>query len=369
MPEKRKRKRAHITVGYDENGAPIVKWVSGYSKEEIEAEKARVRAEYAVAQKVQNEKAPALQAAKAPEGHKFGVYARNWYELYKKPNVRSSTRSMYENVLKAHLLPAFGNRDIETIRADDLQRFILGYAEKSTSMVTKIMMVFRQVFAAAIEDDLITKNPVNRVRPPEGIEGERKPITVEAVDAITEAAKRLPDGLLPLMLIYTGMRRGEALGLKWDDLRDGFAHVERAVSYEGNAAAVIGDTKTKSAHRRIPLIPELNELIERDRGQGFVFGGSRVWAYTTFKRRWARLQDQIPALQGVTPHMLRHTYLMLLRRAGVDPVTQQYLMGHSDYETTANSYTHIDDADTSEARKKLVEELPKMLPHIRSAKG
>lgn len=59
-----------------------------------------------------------------------------------------------------------------------------------------------------------------------------------------------------------------------------------------------------------------------------------------------------------TPHRLRHTYLLLLRRAGVDAATQQYLMGHADYDTTANIYTHIDETDVTTATAQLLTTLP-----------
>ena len=55
---------------------------------------------------------------------------------------------------------------------------------------------------------------------------------------------------------------------------------------------------------------------------------------------------------------------MLLRRAGVDAVTQQYLMGHSDFDTTANTYTHVDALDVSEAEEKMVRNLSDLLPNV-----
>lgn len=74
-----------------------------------------------------------------------------------------------------------------------------------------------------------------------------------------------------------------------------------------------------------------------------------------------------PDLTGVTPHQLRHTFLRMLRRSGVDPATQQYLMGHSEYEETATDYTHIDSDDRREA-KDLFERklLPDLLPKKQS---
>ena len=168
--------------------------------------------------------------------------------------------------------------------------------------------------------------------------------------------------------MFTGLRRGEALGLKWSDLRGNKLHIERAVYYEESNAATIGETKTKASHREIPLVPLLVEKLNEQRaGHGeneFIFGGERPIAYRTLKRHWEKLQADIVVLAGVTPHRLRHTYLMLLRRAGVDAVTQQYLMGHSDFDTTANTYTHVDALDVSEAEEKMVQNLSDLLPNV-----
>lgn len=383
MPKKKKRQRARVKIGIDENGTPVYKWASGYTKKELKADKDRIRAEYGVADRKDDElpvikKAPALQTV-APaliiepaQGEPFKIYAERWYRLYKAPHLRGSSQEMYENVLSKHLYPAMGERPITSITADELQEFIIGYEESSKSLIDKVMMTLRQVFAAALDDGIIGRNPVARLKPPEGTCGDRKPITLEQVGALTKAAICHSDGLLPLLLCYTGLRRGEALGLKWDDIDGEYIHVRRAVTYERNHIAVIGETKTDAGRRDVPIMPVLAERLKSG-GRGFIFGGEKVMPYTSFKRLWTRLQGEIDALKGVTPHRLRHTYLMLLRRAGVDAATQQYLMGHSEYDTTVNDYTTIDEVDVGEACQKmngkLPELLPVLLPQAETAKG
>ena len=275
---------------------------------------------------------------------------------------------MYENGFNAHIFPAIGSRPLDEITADELQAFVIGFSESSSSLIDKIMLILRQVFAAAQADGLIEKNPVARLKPPAGTTGERLPLSIKDVEALVKAARIHPYGLFPLLLLFTGLRRGEALGLKWSDLRGNKLHIERAVYYEESNAATIGETKTKASHREIPLVPLLVEKLNEQRaGHGeneFIFGGERPIAYRTLKRHWEKLQADIVVLAGVTPHRLRHTYLMLLRRAGVDAVTQQYLMGHSDFDTTANTYTHVDALDVSEAEEKMVRNLSDLLPNV-----
>lgn len=370
-----KRLRARVPVGRDDTGRPVYKWASAQTKKELKEEVERIRREYAAdtveSLKKQNTPPPELLAAaleeSGPKGITFGEYAQRWYMLYKRPHVRQSTRDMYENVFKKHLFPAFANMPLKAIRADELQAFILTYADMSSSLIDKIMLALRQVFAAAVDDDIIPKSPVGKMKPPEGSAGERLPLSMAEVDEMTKAAKDRESGLLPLLLCYAGLRRGEALGLRWEDIDGDYINVRRAVVYCGkNRAGLISETKTKAGVRRVPILPILAERLKKG-GRGFVVTGERIWPYTTFKRRWEGIQREIEALQGVSPHRLRHTYLMLLRRAGVDPVTQQYLMGHSDYETTANDYTHIEALDVQEARARMLDLLPDLLPHAQTA--
>ena len=358
----KKRRRARINLGKDENGVAQYKWASGYSIRELAADIQRIEQEfalappqrYAVQKKIETNSPPPL------EKNTFRKYAEKWYTLYKKPHVRSSTREMYENVLKTHLNPAFGDRQLDSIGGDELQEFILEYEGKSSSLIDKIMMTLRQVFSMAVDDEIISRNPVAKMKPPEGTQGERLPLSLEDADTLKKAAASHKDGLFPLLLLCTGLRRGEALGLRWEDITEDSITVCRAVVYQKNNLVSIGETKTNSAHRVVPLLPELaSKLGERKRG--YVFGGNSALPYTSFHRMWSKLQEDIDVLEGVTPHRLRHTYLMLMRRAGIDPATQQYLMGHADYETTANTYTHIDAVDIGEARGKMATLLPNLL--------
>lgn len=353
----KKRLRKRVNIGY-QNNKPVYKWASAYTRKELKAECERIRQEFSLPAQ------GATTQTAQPQAPFFGHYAQEWYELYKRPGLRASTRGMYENLLRAHILPAFGDQPLNLISANDLQRFILRFDNVSKSLVDKLMMLLRQVFTAAVEDELIKKSPVTKLKPPEGIINERLPIDMENASRLMQAASKHPDGLLPLLMLCTGMRRGEALGLRWEDLTSEAIEVKRALVYENNAAAIVGDTKTRAAIRTIPITPILREKLDAQKSrEGYIFGGAIPWPYSRYKRVWAKLQREIPSLGGVSAHRLRHTYLMLLRRAGVDPATQQYLMGHADYETTANSYTHINSADIALAQEQLGNLLPNLLLH------
>lgn len=363
MPKDKKRKRARVNVGKDINGVAIYRWASGYTQKELNAEIRRIEAEWA---EMPIPGAPAqpvpLPAPIAPPTPIFREYAWEWYNLYKKQTFSLASQTSYENALKNHLCPEFGDTRLGDLDPAELQRFILQYDEMSHSLISKIMMVLKQVCRAAVDDDILIKDPTRKMKPPYGTVGERKPLTMEAVQELIASAQGNRDGLLPMVLLFTGLRRGEALGLRWEDIRSGEIHVRRAVKFDGNHT-YLGDTKTKAARRTIPINEHLAEWLGKP-GKGFVFGGDTVWTQSKFDRTWERMRKTMTILEGVTAHVLRHTYTMLLRRAGVDSATAQYLLGHEDYETTANVYTHIDGLDIKEAQQKMGLLLPQLLPHV-----
>ena len=374
----RKRKRGYVILGPDLDGNTYKKWVQGYSKKQLEDEKKRVRLEFQQSMQLEIERREALiSSAPAPRKEEvaqevstssltFEDYARTWYALYKEPHVRRQTRRMYENVLECQLYPALGKMELARITKNDLQRFILTFSGKSRSTIDKVMVGLRQIFSAAAEDGLIARNPAAKLVPPKGTEGERLPISLSEVATLTDALKDNDESLMIFLLLYAGLRRSEAVGLRWGDIKDDGIHVQRSGTFD-KRDTVIDLPKSKSAFRTIPILfPQLEDALSRaTRGQDheYVLSGPEPLSPASYDRLWAHLRKAAPILKKITAHQLRHTFLMLLRRAGVDAATQQYLMGHSEYNTTVNDYTHIEYADLCDA-KQLVSEnlLPDLLP-------
>ena len=170
------------------------------------------------------------------------------------------------------------------------------------------------------------------------------------------------------MLYYTGVRRGEALGLKWGDFdfNEDQVHIQRDIDFAGPTAQE-GALKTAASDRYIPIPPELKELLlQKKRLAGeYVFQTEtgKPLSQATFKRLWCRLmlaadcvewREQKPNTSRpddilkcikplITPHYFRHNYVTMLYEAGVDPLIAMKIVGHTDYQTTANIYTHVRD--------------------------
>ena len=154
------------------------------------------------------------------------------------------------------------------------------------------------------------------------------------------------------LLLFTGMRRGEVLGLRWTDID--FAGeticVLRNVTYpKGQNEPHIGTPKTEHGTREIPLIPMLTELLEPTGEMGFVIGGETPITLSVLRRMLERVERTID-LHGATPHVFRHSFATLLNDAGASIKTIQDVIGDADFSTTANRYVH----SRAENRRKAV---------------
>ena len=168
------------------------------------------------------------------------------------------------------------------------------------------------------------------------------------------------------MLYYLGLRRGEALGLKWGDFdfTTDQVHIQRDIDFTGSIAAE-GALKTDAAKRYVPVPSELKEMLLPKRGKAdeYLFHteqGAPI-SQATYKRMWARLMVHCGCVEWrevrpgasrpddilkqvkptLTPHYFRHNYVTLLYESGLDLLIAMKIVGHTDYQTTANIYTHL----------------------------
>ena len=162
------------------------------------------------------------------------------------------------------------------------------------------------------------------------------------IGVIDFTGKQKEDRLLLALLIFTGMRRGEVIALRWEDIdwKKRLIAVKRAVTYKNNRP-VIGKTKSEAGNRLIPLDEQLAAILQPYRQiHGFIIGdGTEPITETTFKRMWERIGKRID-LCGATPHVFRHTYITLAASSGMDVKTLQSIAGHSDIKMTLDRYAH-----------------------------
>lgn len=231
------------------------------------------------------------------------------------------------------------------------------YAEKS---IHEMRMLLGMVLESAREDGMITLNPARatHLSNPSTRRSVRMPLTrEEALDVIANLHRLTygQDKLYVALLLYTGMRRSEVLGLRGEDidLTNRIIHVRRGVTFKGNRP-IVDTTKTEAGIRDIPLHPDLIDHLPSDPKEGVYLIGNSVEPVTSqiTKNTWKRITKTIN-VYGKTPHYFRHTFVTFARRAGVEEKTLQTIGGYADIETMRNVYTHTQNEDLEAARTPL----------------
>ena len=363
MPKKKERIRTKVVVGHDPEGKAIVKWATGYTKREVEARKQELRREYVTG------------VADRRQDTLYRFYAQSWYDTYKKNKLSESSKRSYANALNNHILPFIGDKQLRAISAMDLQALMNRLEGRSSTLIGDVFSILRRTFAHACAHGLIDRDPALSLEKPSSQNGQRRALTEAEAAAALSVGFTHPQGLLLLLLYFTGARRGEVLGLTWGDI-DFDRHmlsIRRDVDF---VTGGIGGVKTPAAIREIPIPDPLYDRLCSLRGLPSAYvlpsKSGTFLCQATFKRLWKQLMAAMleadPTIESrvlentpkkpargkssarsalhivgsvLTPHYFRHHYASFLYAAGVDPLTAQRILGHSDPKTTLAIYTHL----------------------------
>lgn len=178
----------------------------------------------------------------------------------------------------------------------------------------------------------------------------RHAYTKAQMERLIEYAKGQHGGAMIVVMLNTGVRRGELLGLKWIDIdwERKSVHIRRSVTPD-TTEPEDGDVKSNSSYREIPVDDSfLDYLKTLPRKNDYVIPGKTVYGYMSidgFEGRYKRFMEkashdlEIPYL---VPHELRHTFGTVLREQGVDIYAISRVMGHGDVVVTDKIYVHND---------------------------
>ncbi len=235
----------------------------------------------------------------------------------------------------------------------------------SGSTVQKVHHALHKALSQAVKWNLIPRNPSDAVKAPTPTTKEMRPLSAEEAQRLLEAAKEDRFEAFYVLAVHTGMRRGELLGLKWDDVDlDAAISVLRVrrtqTRTRGGRGIALGDVKTKKSRRTIRLTLRAVEALRRHRARqaeeklavggvysdrGMVFAGEignlinpsnlRQRSFTPLLKR-AGLGEE-----GITFHDLRHTCASLLFKKNVHPKFVQELLGHASVAITLDTYSHM----------------------------
>src|SRR5215212_10030441 len=290
-----------------------------------------------------------------------GNYLDRWLADSVKGTVRTSTYERHEEIVRLHIKPSLGRVGLKKLTPAHVRGL---YNEKLDSglapaTVRKIHSTLHKALSQAVSDGIVPRNAAH-MKAPRPTPEEMRPLSEgEArafLDAATQSGERF--AALYVLAITTGLRRGELLGLRWDDvdLERGTLRVGRALVREGGRHT-LGETKSRRGRRQVNLTArtvsalkahrkrQLQERIKltglyEDRGLIFATSvGTPVNPENLVKRSFKPLLKGT-GLPEIRFHDLRHTCATLLLGRGVHPKLVQELLGHANIAMTLDTYSH-----------------------------
>jgi len=236
----------------------------------------------------------------------------------------------------------WGDQLITDISTMEINAFLsqLGKQDFSRRSVQLHRDILNMIFNYAIVNGHQKYNPCTAVSMPRGLRTTPRLLpSDDAIQAVKNGAEQ-PFGLFALICLYAGLRKGEALALRYEDIdrKLNLIHVNKAVEYIGNNP-YIKSTKTVNGIRDVILLQKLADVIPK--GTGYIFSNDdgSLLTKTQYHKRWKKYCALIG--HDITAHQLRHGFATILFEAGVPDKDAQELLGHSNITLTKNIYTHI----------------------------
>lgn len=347
-----------VTIGFEANGTPITKMLRARNQDEMNekivlafVESGRIREYLPLNQ-------PSLSTS---ENVRLKDYANEW--LNRKRKLKETTRVTYKKYLTQYIIPDLGEKLIGSITAKDVQWMLDKHKVLSEKTLKEMKGVLSQIFHYAISDELVVRNPCSNmdVEIPSVKRKIRQALPIEQYQDIISNLSALTgfDKRFLAICLFTAMRRGEILGLRWEDIHHGKINIKRNVTHPQRNTPEITTPKTKAGVRAIPMIEPLLQALLPFEETGYVIGGEKPLTLSAYRAMWKRITKSID-IHGATPHILRHSYLTYAVGATTDFKTVQGISGHSDIFTLLNTYAHSQDDKVLELSFEMEKLLTKM---------
>jgi integrase len=288
-------------------------------------------------------------------------FAEHWLKDVVGPRLRPSTLSSYRETLRLHILPPLGRMNLRSLTPTHVRTLLANKAADGLGRrsVQIIHSTLRTMLSDAMREELIERNVATVVRPPSAQQVEVQPwSTVEASRFLAASADHRLHALFAVG-VALGLRKGELLALRWDDvdLEGGVVHVRQNVQRLPEIGLVFGPPKSNKSRRTIPLPAASAKVLRTHRANqaaealalGPAWGESGL-VFTSAvgtviePRNLNRFFDELIAKAGVRRirfHDLRHTCASLLLAQHVPARIVMEILGHSQLAMTTDLYSHV----------------------------
>ena len=289
-----------------------------------------------------------------------GRYLERWLTDSVRDTVKATTYESYERLIRLHLVPTLGRlklKNLTTTHVRGLYREKLDHGLSPTS-VQRVHALLHKALKQAVHDGLVPRNITETVKAPRQSRKEISTLTREQARHFLNAAKGDRLAALYLLAIHTGLRQGELLGLKWNDvdLDRGTLQVRRILyaAKEGPTFTTPKSNKGRSVRLTTQAVQALRDNRTRQAEEKLKHDG--VWqvhslVFTTlvgtplnrhnvFSRSFKPLLRDA-GLPDIPFHGLRHSFATLMLAGGEHPKVVQEMMGHSGIRVTMDFYSHV----------------------------
>jgi len=285
------------------------------------------------------------------DGRTVGEWLDYWVENIAPKQVRQTTLIRHKQQVRLHLKPALGKKTLFELSVMDVQNMIDKYIANGGS--PRMAQITRNVLSAALRTamrrEIIHRNVSRLVEIPHTIYKERNVWNPEQIKIFLTHIQGHAMYPIFAMLFTYGLRRGEALGLRWCDIDfDKKLICIRQQLIEIAGQFIIGEPKSSAGKRELPMLPHIEVILAELRAkspdnapEGFIFRTSTGThyqpsnVYKVFKREINNL-----GLPDISIHDIRHTVATLMKDNNVPVKDAQMTLGHANIQTTLQIYQH-----------------------------
>ena len=347
----------------------------GWSQKAIDRELTRVAAEFErqvqageVISRDEKRLQAAQEAAEAAKIVTLRQYGEKVFMPAKTLTATENTRASFQGNLDKWVYPAIGDIKLPEITSAQISALLLDMQGKGKAHATvvKVYTILNSLFKMAYLSDMIARNPMDKVERPKPRKDEIKPQTAQAY-----TAQEVRDILTALegeplkwrafihLLIDTGVRRGEALAVQWEDIdfQENTILICRNLCYTPDKGIYL-DTPKNGRCRMVDVGEDTLQLLKQIREQQGA-GGKYIFTqdnslepmHPTSPTHYFRQFSKRNGIKDFHPHKLRHTFASVAITAGADVVSVSETLGHSDTAVTLRMYTHANDESRRRASR------------------
>ncbi|SES65719.1 tyrosine-type recombinase/integrase [[Clostridium] polysaccharolyticum] len=310
-----------------------------------------------------------------------------WFEHYKKPQVKLGSATLYLNTYNTHIKKEIGKLSISKVKGTTIQSIYnkmdkAGYARNTLEVVRAIL---NGMFEQAFKDDLISSNPLAKTIMPKAKKTKKKKVpTREQQQVFITCAQKSELYNLIVVALYTGMRSGEIRALRWSDIdfNNKMICVNHTLCYKKGGEYYLGEPKTETSERMIPLLDGAAEAFENARKKqleqkellgsywkpypgledliftspsGYPINNSMVC--NKMKTIVRQIRKKYPDFPNITFHTLRHIFATRNIESKMQPQILKTILGHRKLATTMDLYAHVLDEEKTNAMQEVESKL------------